>query len=127
MKEGFFSHRLCYRHSLYNKHIIYFDSDHRVDAIEPFRQEVSMTYFCEGILVAVVSDFASNEEAFCCELRRQLFESPSLTIGEAILQNKCYGQYIADDTVPCALYAISSVDWSTERLKGNEVKLLRVV
>ncbi len=127
MKEGFFSHRLCYRHSLYSQHIIYFDSRCRVDAVEPFQQESPMTRFCEGILMAVAIDFVSHEEAFCGELRRQLIDNPSLSVGEAVLQNKFYAQYLADKAMPCVLYAIPSVDWSTGRLRGDGVKLVRVV
>ncbi len=127
MKKGFFSHQLCYGHLLLCKHIIYLTNNHCAVGVEPFRHEVSMTQFCEGILLAVAPGFIAYEADFCQKLRQQLFTNSSLTVGEAILQNHLYATYAVADGEPCMLYAITSVDWSTHRLKDDEVKLTRVV
>ena len=61
MKKGFFSHQLCYRRSLLNKHILYLTFDNKVDNILPFQREVSLTTFCEGVLFVVSQDTETNE------------------------------------------------------------------
>ncbi len=127
MKRGVLSHQLCCGDSRFNKHILYLTIDNRLDSIVPFRQEVSMTVFCEGVLLAVAPDFVAHEADFCQTLHHQLFESEMLTIGEAVLQNNLYRQYAVVEGDPCLLYTITSVDWSTGRLNSDEVKLVKIV
>ena len=92
MKKGFFSHQLCYRRSLLNKHILYLTEDNRVDHILPFQREVSLTTFCEGVLFVVSPDFESEKEEFCRIMREQLEANRLLTVGEAIIQNHPSGK-----------------------------------
>ena len=90
MKKGFFSHQLCYRRSLLNKHILYLTFDNKVDNILPFQREVSLTTFCEGVLFVVSPGFEQEKEEFCRILREQLSGNPLLTVGEAIIHNPVY-------------------------------------
>ena len=106
MKKGFFSHQLCYRRSLLNKHILYLTFDNKVDNILPFQREVSLTTFCEGVLFVVSPGFEQEKEEFCRILREQLSGNPLLTVGEAIIHNPVYLRNMADDIAPCSLYTV---------------------
>ena len=113
MKKGFFSHQLCYRRSLLNKHILYLTFDNKVDNILPFQREVSLTTFCEGVLFVVSPGFEQEKEEFCRILREQLSGNPLLTVGEAIIHNPVYLRNMADDIAPCSLYTVTSINWAT--------------
>ena len=110
MKKGFFSHQLCYRRSLLNKHILYLTEDNRVDHILPFQREVSLTTFCEGVLFVVSPDFESEKDEFCRIMREQL-----------------YLRHMADDVQPCSLYTITSISWATARLRDDRLDLVKVI
>ncbi len=127
MKKGFFSHQLCYRRSLLNKHILYLTEENKVDHILPFQREVSLTTFCEGILFVVSPRFELEKEEFCRTIQKQLSENCLLTVGEAIIQNPVYLRNMADDVAPCALYTITTINWATARLRDDEVVLVKVV
>ena len=121
MKKGFFSHQLCYRRSLLNKHILYLTFDNKVDNILPFQREVSLTTFCEGVLFVVSPGFEQEKEEFCRILREQLSGNPLLTVGEAIIHNPVYLRNMADDIAPCSLYTVTSINWATARLRDDEL------
>ena len=106
MKKGFFSHQLCYRRSLLNKHILYLTFDNKVDNILPFQREVSLTTFCEGVLFVVSPGFEQEKEEFCRILREQLSGNPLLTVGEAIIHNPVYLRNMAT-TSPLAVCILS--------------------
>lgn len=127
MKKGFFSHQLCYRRSLLNKHILYLTEENRVDHILPFQREVSLTTFCEGVLFVVAPGFESEKEEFCRTLREQLARNSLLTVGEAIIQNPVYLRHMADDVMPCSLYTITSINWATARLRDDLLDLVKVI
>lgn len=127
MKKGFFSHQLCYRRSLLNKHILYLTEDNRVDHILPFQREVSLTTFCEGVLFVVSPDFESEKEEFCRIMREQLEVNRLLTVGEAIIQNPVYLRHMADDVQTCSLYTITSISWATARLRDDRLDLVKVI
>ena len=127
MKKGFFSHQLCYRRSLLNKHILYLTFDNKVDNILPFQREVSLTTFCEGVLFVVSPGFEQEKEEFCRILREQLSGNPLLTVGEAIIHNPVYLRNMADDIAPCSLYTVTSINWATARLRDDELTLVKVV
>lgn len=127
MKKGFFSHQLCYRRSLLNKHILYLTEDNRVDHILPFQREVSLTTFCEGVLFVVSPDFELEKEEFCRIMREQLEANRLLTVGEAIIQNPVYLRHMADDVHPCSLYTITSINWATARLRDDRLDLVKVL
>lgn len=127
MKKGFFSHQLCYRRSLLNKHILYLTIDNRVDNILPFQREVSLTTFCEGVLFVVSLDFESEKDEFCRTIREQLEANRLLTVGEAIIQNPVYLHHMADDVHPCSLYTITSINWATARLRDDRLDLVKVL
>ena len=127
MKKGFFSHQLCYRRSLLNKHILYLTFDNKVDNILPFQREVSLTTFCEGVLFVVSPGFEQEKEEFCRILREQLSGNPLLTVGEAIIHNPVYLRNMADDIAPCSLYTVTSINWATARLRDDELTLVKVL
>lgn len=127
MKKGFFSHQLCYRRSLLNKHILYLTQDNLVDNILPFQREVSLTTFCEGVLFVVSPGFESEKEEFCHTIREQLDKNHLLTVGEAIIQNPVYLRHMADDLHPCSLYTITSINWATARLRDDHLDLVKVL
>lgn len=127
MKKGFFSHQLCYRRSLLNKHILYLTQNNQVDNILPFQREVSLTTFCEGVLFVVSPDFESEKEEFCRTMREQLASNHLLTVGEAIIQNPVYLRHMADDTSPCSLYTVTSINWATARLRDDHLDLVKVL
>ncbi|HIZ26112.1 hypothetical protein [Barnesiella sp. An55] len=127
MKKGFFSHQLCYRRSLLNKHILYLTQENLVDNILPFQREVSLTTFCEGVLFVVSPSFESEKEEFCRTIREQLDKNHLLTVGEAIIQNPVYLRHMADDTAPCSLYTITSINWATARLRDDRLDLVKVL
>lgn len=127
MKKGFFSHQLCYRRSLLNKHILYLSADDKVDSIMPFQREVSLTTFCEGVLLVVAPGFESEKEAFCRTMRKQMDENRLLSVGEAVIQNPVYLRHMADDSQPCSLYTITSVNWATARLRDDCLDLVKVL
>ncbi len=118
MKKGFFSHQLCYRRSLLNKHILYLTFDNKVDNILPFQREVSLTTFCEGVLFVVSPGFEQEKEEFCRILREQLSGNPLLTV---------YLRNMADDIAPCSLYTVTSINWATARLRDDELTLVKVL
>ena len=117
MKKGFFSHQLCYRRSLLNKHILYLTFDNKVDNILPFQREVSLTTFCEGVLFVVSPGFEQEK----------LSGNPLLTVGEAIIHNPVYLRNMADDIAPCSLYTVTSINWATARLRDDELTLVKVL
>ncbi len=119
MKKGFFSHMLCCGRSLLNKHILYLTMDHKIDSILPFQREVSLTTFCEGILMVVSTDFISQEKLFIETLLQQLENNKLLSVGEAILHNNIYRQCCITDDTPCCLYTISYINWQTGRLRTD--------
>ncbi len=127
MRKGFLSHQLCFCQSVFNKHIIYLTDDNRVDCLSPFRGEMSMTLFCEGILLAVMPDFAREESEFIRILTAQLDGDASLSVGEAVVSNIVYRKYMAENNKPCSLYTITTVNWSTARLKDNVVNLRAIL
>ena len=127
MKKGFFSHQLCYRRSLLNKHILYLTEDNRVDHILPFQREVSLTTFCERVLFVVAPTFETEKDEFCHTLSEQLSKNCLLTVGEAIIRNPVYLRHMADDVEPCNLYTITSINWATARLRDDRLDLVKVI
>lgn len=127
MKKGFFSHQLCYRRSLLNKHILYLTEENKVDRVLPFQREVSLTTFCEGVLFVVSPSFEREREEFCRTMHEQLAANPLLTVGEAIIHNPVYLRNMADDIAPCSLYTITSINWATARLRDDELTLVNVL
>lgn len=127
MKKGFFSHQLCYRRSLLNKHILYLTEENKVDRVLPFQREVSLTTFCEGVLFVVSLSFEREREEFCRTMREQLAANTLLTVGEAIIHNPVYLRNMADDIAPCSLYTITSINWATARLRDDELTLVKVL
>lgn len=127
MKKGFFSHQLCYRRSLLNKHILYLTEENKVDRVLPFQREVSLTTFCEGVLFVVSPSFECEREEFCRTMHEQLVANPLLTVGEAIIHNPVYLRNMADDIAPCSLYTITSINWATARLRDDELTLVNVL
>lgn len=127
MKKGFFSHQLCYRRSLLNKHILYLTEENKVDRVLPFQREVSLTTFCEGVLFVVSPSFEREREEFCRTMREQLAANLLLTVGEAIIHNPVYLRNMADDIAPCSLYTITSINWATARLRDDELTLVNVL
>lgn len=127
MKKGFFSHQLCYRRSLLNKHILYLSADDKVESIMPFQREVSLTTFCEGVLFVVAPGFETEKEEFCRTIREQLDGNRLLTVGEAIIKNPVYLRHMADDAHPCSLYTITSINWATARLRDDRLDLVKVL
>lgn len=127
MKKGFFSHQLCYKDKLLNKHVIYMSLDNRFDSVFSFQREVSLTTFCEGVLFVVdAASFCGNEALFIEQLQQELDNNISLEIGEAILINPLFKQAAVQENATCALYAIPSINWSTLRHKG-ELTICRIV
>lgn len=128
MKKGYFSHQLCCGRSLLNKHILYLTLDNKIDSILPFQREISLTTFCEGLLIAVSPAFAAQEQTFIELLTRQLEDNALISVGEAILHNPIYRKCCINDEEPCRLYAITAIDWQTERLRPDkEITLLPVL
>ena len=116
MKKGYFSHQICYKGLLLNKHILYLSSDdNTILSILPFQQEVSLTTFCEGVLFVVIPEFEEKEQIFIDILKKQLDTNLKLTVGNAILNNPIYIDYTASEGKKCLLYSVTSVNWSTER------------
>lgn len=120
MKKGYFAHQLCCGRSLLNKHILYLSADKQIETILPFQREVSLTTFCEGLLLVVATTFARHRDEFVAELTRQLQAAPDLTVGEAVLHNSVYRRNSVSDDEECSLYAITSIDWQTCRLRNED-------
>ncbi len=128
MKRGFFSHQLCCGRSLLNKHILYLTMDYRLDSILPFQREVSLTTFCEGLLLAVSPAFDELKDKFISSLAQELQNNSSITVGEAVLRNSIYRKCCISDDEECRLYAITSIDWHTGRLREHAgVELIEVM
>ena len=128
MKRGFFSHQLCCGRSLLNKHILYLTMDYRLDPIPPFQREVSLTTFCEGLLLAVSPAFDELKEQFTSSLSQELQKNTSMTVGEAVLHNSIYRKCCVNDDEECRLYAITSIDWHTGRLREHaDIELVEVL
>ena len=71
MKKGYFSHQICYKSLLLNKHILYLSSDdNTILSILPFQQEVSLTIFCEGVLFVVIPEFEEKEQQVIAGIHR---------------------------------------------------------
>ena len=127
MKKGFFSHQLCYRRSLLNKHILYLTEENKVDRVLPFQREVSLATFCEGVLFVVAPSFEREREEYCRTMHEHLASNPFLTVGEAIIHTPVYLRNMADDIAPCSLYTITSINWATARLRDDELTLVKVL
>ncbi len=127
MKKGFFSHQLCYRNMLLNKHVIYMSLDNHFDSVFPFQREISLTTFCEGILFVVDSNkFAQREGEFVQELKFQMENNQELTIGNAILGNTVYQESYPSEGSICSLYSIPT-DWFTYRTEEGDYSIMRIV
>ena len=128
MKRGFFSHQLCCGRSLLNKHILYLTMDYRIDSLLPFQREVSLTTFCEGLLIVVSPMFDKLKDKFISSLLQDLQKDSTITIGEAVLHNSIYRKCCINDDEECRLYAITSIDWQTGRLRDNtNIELIEVM
>ncbi|MCP9612213.1 hypothetical protein [Coprobacter tertius] len=126
MKKGYFSHQLCYNGILLNKHILYIENRKIVSAL-PFQREISLTTFCEGILIATKEGFCEKLKAFEKTLEIQLQENKLLSAGNAIVFNPLYNDYIAREGDNCELYSLISINWMTYRLSQDKLDIIRIL
>ncbi|WP_455498274.1 hypothetical protein [Coprobacter sp.] len=114
MTQGFFAHRICYKHRIYRQHILFLNESNQISGIEPFSNETANTTFHDGILIVSSSAFHLHLNEFLHTLKEQL-EEPGISVLQAIIGNPVYNNHIPDIQTPCSLYNISDICWKNER------------
>ena len=126
MKKGFFSHQVCFEEKLLDKYIVYLTMDDCFQSVQPFRCEVSLTTFSEGVLFVVSPDFSAAENDFRRQLTDYMEAHPAVSVGEAILATPAYRSCRVTEGGKCRLYTVMT-DWSTGRLRDGKLTLSNVL
>lgn len=112
MTRGVFAHLIICNEKCYKEHIARLSQENRLMSLEAFTTETAHTIFSEGIVIVAASTFEAEAGNFTAQLKEQV-GSDTTPIHKAIINNAIYRRHLPSPELPCTLYAITPIAWST--------------